>query len=306
MSLALLLADPVVRNALVVALAMAIACGVLSAFVVTRHWAFVGEGISHSGFGGAGTAWLLAVLFPALDQPWVPYLAVVLSCVATALGIGLLTSRDRVATDTAVGIFLVATLAWGFVGQQFYFIRTSRMPVGFENILFGRQLLVPDAYAWVAVMLGVAVVLVVAALGKEIVAYCVDPLLARTSGVKTGLIHYLLIAMIAVTVALSIPMVGSVLVTALLVLPGATALLLFSRLPAVIAGSLTVAAVGAVGGIVVHQWWRFLPTGPAIVLVLVSQLLLALLLRQVRRASPSRSVPPDNKLSPAALEKSGG
>lgn len=284
MSLAVLGLDPVVRNALIVAVAMAVACAVLSVFVVTRHWAFVGEGISHSGFGGAGTAWLLAVFLPAFDQPWVPYFAVVLFCVATAIGIALLTSRGRVATDTAVGIFLVATLAWGFVGQQLYFTRTSRMPVGFENILFGRQLVVPDAYALVAVLLGAAVVLLTAALGKEIVAYCFDPLLARTSGVRTGLVHYLLIAMIAITVALSIPMVGSVMVTALLVLPGAAALLLSARLPTVIVCSLAVALVGAVGGIAVHQAWRFLPTGPAIVLVLVAQLLLALLVRQVRQA----------------------
>lgn len=280
--LGLLGLDPVVRNALVVALAMAIACGILSVFVVTRHWAFVGEGVSHSGFGGAGTAWLLAVFIPALDQPWVPYLSVVLFCVLTALGIALLTARERVATDTAVGIFLVATLAWGFVGQQIYFARTSKMPVGFENILFGRQLVVPDTYALLAVLLGAAVVLVVAALGKEIVAYSFDPLLARTSGVRTGLIHYLLISMIAVTVALSIPMMGSVMVTALLVLPGAAALLLSARLPTVIGLSLVVALVGAAGGIAVHQAWKVLPTGPAIVLVLVGQLLLALLVRQAR------------------------
>jgi ABC-type Mn2+/Zn2+ transport system permease subunit len=299
--LGLLGLEPVVRNALVVAVAMAIACGVLSVFVVTRHWAFVGEGISHSGFGGAGTAWLLAVLVPSLDQPWVPYLAVVLFCVLTALGIGLVTARERVATDTAVGIFLVATLAWGFVGQQIYFVRTSRMPVGFENILFGRQLIVPDTYALVAVLLSAAVVLVVAALGKEIVAYSFDPLLARTSGVRTGLIHYLLISMIAVTVALSIPMVGSVLVTALLVLPGAAALLLSARLPTVMVASLAVALLGAVGGIAVHQVWRFLPTGPAIVLVLVGQLLLALLVRQSRRAWRGRAEAVSNNLSPAAL-----
>ncbi len=51
---------------------VAIACALLSLVVVSRRWAFIGEGIGHSGFGGAGTAWMLMCLSPALDQPWLP------------------------------------------------------------------------------------------------------------------------------------------------------------------------------------------------------------------------------------------
>ena len=57
---------------------------VLSVLVVSRRWAFIGEGISHSGFGGAGTAWVLALLVPGLDQPWAPYVGVILFCLLTA------------------------------------------------------------------------------------------------------------------------------------------------------------------------------------------------------------------------------
>ena len=77
--------------AVLTALAMAVACATLSVFVVSRRWAFIGEGISHSGFGGAGTAWLLALVVPALDRPWVPYCGVVVFSLVTALAIGYLT-----------------------------------------------------------------------------------------------------------------------------------------------------------------------------------------------------------------------
>jgi manganese/iron transport system permease protein len=101
-------------SALLVAASMAVACAVLSVFVVARRWAFIGEGISHSGFGGAGTAWLLALAFPAaFDRPWVPYAGVVVFSLGTAVAIGYLTRRNRVDSDTAIGIFLVASLAWG-------------------------------------------------------------------------------------------------------------------------------------------------------------------------------------------------
>ena len=106
----LAVADSPLFNALVASSALALACAVLSIFVIARHWAFIGEGISHSGFGGAGTAWLLALLVPGLDQPWVVYAAVVVFCVLTALAIGKLSRGQRVTSDAAIGIFLVALL----------------------------------------------------------------------------------------------------------------------------------------------------------------------------------------------------
>src|SRR6478735_12295205 len=97
---------------LVATSAMAVACAVLSVFVVARRWAFIGEGISHSGFGGAGAAWLIMLASPALAaMQWMPYVAIVIFCIATALAIGYLSRSDRVAGDAAIGIFLVASLA---------------------------------------------------------------------------------------------------------------------------------------------------------------------------------------------------
>src|SRR5687768_18077509 len=100
-----LLTNPDLRHALLASTALAVACAVLSVFVVARRWAFIGEGISHSGFGGAGTVWLLALAFPAVfERPWAPYVGVVVFSLATAVAIGYLTRRQRVDSDTAIGI----------------------------------------------------------------------------------------------------------------------------------------------------------------------------------------------------------
>src|SRR5687768_10001092 len=114
-----LLTNPDLRHALLASTALAAACAALSVFVVARRWAFIGEGISHSGFGGAGTAWLVALLFPSLDpqQRWTPYLGVIVFCLLTAVAIAYVTRARRLAPDTAIGIFMVASLAWGFVAQ---------------------------------------------------------------------------------------------------------------------------------------------------------------------------------------------
>src|SRR3954463_12785008 len=112
-----------VFSSVLTACSMAVACATLSVFVVTRRWAFIGEGIAHSGFGGAGTAWMLALLFPALDSPelnWLPYCGVIVFCLLTGLAIGAVTRGDRTGSDTAIGIFMVASIAWGFVAQSAY------------------------------------------------------------------------------------------------------------------------------------------------------------------------------------------
>src|SRR5690242_10569337 len=77
------------------ACAIACACALLSVAVVLRRWAFIGEGIGHAGFGGAGIAWLLAVIFPALNHPSAPYVSAIFFCTATALAIGWVSRSER-------------------------------------------------------------------------------------------------------------------------------------------------------------------------------------------------------------------
>lgn len=263
--------------------ALALACASLSVFVVARRWAFIGEGIGHSGFGGAGTAWLLALLFPSLDQPWVPQVAVVLACLATAIAIAYLTRTDRINSDTAIGIFLVASLAWGFLANQVYYSVHHVVPQGFDTFLFG-QLSGPidPRFVMAAVALSAAVVLILFMLGKEIIAYCLDPVTAEASGVRVGFIHYLLLTLVAVMIILGMRMMGGVLVTALLVLPGATAMLLSGQLRKVVFASLLTAVLAAVIGVAVNLRWHFLPAGPAIVLVLFLEFVIVWVYQRVR------------------------
>src|SRR3954469_5989512 len=107
-------------TALLTAAALATACAVLSIPVVLRRWAFIGEGIGHAAFGGAGTAWLLAVFFPVMNNTWAPYFTAIAFCTATALAIGWVSRSERMNADATIGIFLVASLAWGFIAQQAY------------------------------------------------------------------------------------------------------------------------------------------------------------------------------------------
>ena len=279
-----LLIDPIHRNALFTASALAVACAVLSIIVVLRRWAFIGEGIGHSGFGGAGTAWLLALAFPALDQPWIPYSAVVVFCMFTALGVGYLSRGNRVNADTAIGIFLVASLAWGFAASNVYLQVRHAAPVGFDTFFFGQMKALSARYTVSSVMICLAVLLCTILLWKEIIAYSFDPLMAETSGVRAGFVHYLLMLLLALLIVIGVRVVGGVLVTALLVLPGATALAVARRrMKLVLLISVSVALVGAIGGLALSATWTYIPAGPAIVLVMFVEFVIAYV---IGRADP--------------------
>ena|SRR5688572_28157398 len=283
MHLHLALADSSHIPAIVVAGSLAVACAVLSVFVVARRWAFIGEGISHSGFGGAGTAWLAALAFPSVfERPWVPYAGVVVFSLGTAIAIGYLTRRRRVDTDTAIGIFLVASLAWGILAQRIYFMQTHREPIGWGTFFFGRMEDVSWTFSLAAAGLSLSVIAVVAFLSKEIVAYCFDPALAEAAGVPARAIHYLLMLMVAVTIVVGVRVAGNLLIPALLVLPGATAMQLSGRLRTVIAASVAVGLVGAFAGLAVRTRWPEIPVGPAIALALFAMFVASLGLGKLR------------------------
>lgn len=269
---------------LLVALAMAIACAALSVFVVSRRWAFIGEGISHSGFGGAGTVWLAALAFPAVfDRPWMPYVGVVVFSLGTSVAIAYLTRKKRgVDVDTAIGIFLVASLAWGLLAQRIYFLHTHREPVGWGTFFFGQMENVSWQFSIGAAVLCALVVAVLAFFGKEIIAYCFDPVLAEASGVPARMIHYLLMVLVALTIVVGARVAGNLLVPALLVLPGATAMQLSGKLRTVLTASVIVGLVGAIAGLSVRAKWDDIPTGPAIVLALFVLFVLAFIAGRFR------------------------
>ena len=266
---------------LMAACAVATACAMLSPIVVARRWALLGEGIGHSGLGGAGTAWMLMALLPgsALDQPWLVGVLVVVASIGAALGMGAVSRRSAIGGDAAVGIFLVATVAWGFLGQHAYRARLNAEPVGFTTLLFGQPATLGTPYAIAAIAAALAIVATLVALRKEILAYCVDPSLAEVSGVRVGLIHYTLILLVALATIIGMQVVGSLLVTALLVLPGTTANLLTRRLAGVVGAAVGVGLIGAVGGSMLHALWPLVPAGPAFVLVMVALFAIAFVAR---------------------------
>jgi ABC-type Mn2+/Zn2+ transport system permease subunit len=274
--------------ATVATLALGLACAILSVVVILRGWSFLGEGISHAGFGGVGTAFVLSLLWPGLESPPPTFTFIVAAvfCLVTALAIARL-SRGSVApagsasaagsmgSDAAIGVFVAASLAWGFVAFNVYAQHSHNGGGWSELYLFGSVDYVTKMDAMASVCVSAGVLLIVALLGRQVLLYCLDPTMAQVSGVRVGVIHYLLFGLLALVVIASMRLVGNLLAPALLVLPGTTALSLSRRLKSVLLLAGAAGSVSVLAGMAVHGHWTFVPPGPAIVLVNFLLLLLA-------------------------------
>lgn len=276
-------------------LAVVLMCSVLSVLVVVKRLGFVGQGVSHSAFGGFGVAALLAAygVLPA-GSLW-QLTVVVLFCIASALGMAAVSDRRTVPVDTAIGMFLVGAMALGAVLTQLaQGIAAARGRAGvvqsWESILFG-SILTADKYdvraAWI---IAVAVLFTVWLVRRPLMFWAFDEEASRAFGVSTRTMKTLLMVLLAVAIVVAMKLAGVVLATAMLVLPGAAALKLSDRLWPVTGFATICGVLGLLGGLVlsVELSW---PPGPCVVLVMVALFALACLASWLRARFSGSAAP---------------
>jgi ABC-type Mn2+/Zn2+ transport system permease subunit len=269
------LTDPGVASlywpGVIAGLAMAAVCAVLSVLVVVKRLAFIGQGISHAGFGGIGIAAVLGLTATATASApmyGIPQFAVVLVfCLGAAMLIGVISKRggrgeSATHADTAIGIVLVGTMALGAI-----LLAASRKGLAWESFLFGSLLQVSMPEALVASALAAGSIGVLWMGRRGMLFWAFDEPAAEAFGVRTGACGFVLLVLLALATVTAMKLAGVVLATAMLVLPGAVALKVSSRLWTVVGLSVAAAVAGVVGGVVLSfeaDW----PPGPCIVGVL--------------------------------------
>lgn len=233
------LTDPLGYNFVLRALAevivMGAVCGAIGAYVIVRRLAFIGDAISHAVFPGIVLAYLAGVSI---------FGGALAAGLITALGIALVARGGRIREDTAIGIFFAAAFALGIV-----LISTRKTFQGdLTGFLIGNLQGVSFADILISAAVGLAILLVLAALHKELVLVSFDRTLAEALGYPVFALDALLLVVLTVTIVVSIQAVGIILVLAMLVTPAATARLLVDRfVPMILVGALLGALVGVVG-----------------------------------------------------------
>jgi ABC-type Mn2+/Zn2+ transport system permease subunit len=247
------------RQALLAAIIVGGLCSVLSVYVVLRGMAFIGNGISHAAFGGIALGLLL--FGAGATSSLATNLVTAAFCLATAVAIGIVSQRGRLSADSAIGIFFAFSMALGvlFVGLRRLYT------ADLMTYLFGSILAVTREDLILMAVLAALIMGFVALSYKELIYFSFDPLMAWASGLPATFFHYALLTMLALTIVASVKVVGVVLVSAFLVIPGATARLVCRRFGSMMAVAVIFGILSAFLGLYVSHLYD-IPTGATIVI----------------------------------------
>jgi zinc transport system permease protein len=247
------------ERALMAGFLMSLACGILSPFIVLRRLSFSTDGLAHASIGGLAVG---LVLFETGSTPGLAsYVASFIFTCGVGLAIAYFSAEERLHADTAVGACFVAAFALGIVMLSW----RDRYSANLEDFLFGSILAVNVLEC--RLLLGLAIMIAFGCFGcwRWLGSWTFDEELAKASGVPTTLLRYGLLLVVAATVVLSIKVVGALLVTAMLILPGAIGTLSARSMVMILILSVAAAIVATVAGMVLSNATN-VPPGPGIVL----------------------------------------
>lgn len=252
-------------NALAACVLSGITCGVIGTYVVCRRMVFLAGGITHASFGGLGIAFWAGTN---------PILGALLFATGSALGIEWASSKGRIREDSAIGIIWSVGMA---IGAFFMSLRPGYTSGDLTAYLFGSIVTVTYSDVVALSCLTLLILVGTALWLRPVMWVAFDADFARSRGVPTRVISYLMAALVAVTIVLSIRIMGIVLLISLLTLPVAIVNTLTRSYRTIVLGAPVVAVVGNVVGLAVSYNLE-VPPGAAIIFTLTLTLIIVKLL----------------------------
>ena len=242
--LSLYLQYPFVRYALIVGVLIALCSSLFGVTLVLKRFSFIGDGLSHVAFGAMAVA---AVVGLTNEMPLV--LAITVACAVLLLRTG---QNTRIKGDAAVAMISVGALAIGYLLMNL-FSKSSNLSGDVCSTLFGSTsiLTLTKTEVWICAVLSVLVVAVFLFFYNKIFSVTFDESFARATGTKAGLYNLLIAVVIAVIIVLAMNLVGSLLISALVIFPALSAMRVFKSFKAVTVCSAVFSVVCALLGILI-------------------------------------------------------
>lgn len=244
---------PFMVRALIVGILVSLCAAVLGVTLVLKRYSMIGDGLSHVGFGALAVA--------AVFQIAPLYLAVPVVFVA-ALILLRISENGKLKGDAAIALFSTGALALGVMIVSM----TNGMNADLNNYMFGSILAMSEEDVRLSVLLTVAVLLLYGLFYHKIFAVTFDETFARATGVKVELYRTVLAFLIAITIVLGMRMMGTLLISSLIIFPALTAMRVCKDFKSVIICSLILAAVSFTLGLAL-SYMLATPTGASIVVV---------------------------------------
>ena len=238
-------------NAFLSALLASIACGFIGTYIVARRIVFISGGITHASFGGIGISYFMG---------FNPVLGAAVFSILSALGIEFISKRTEVREDSAIGILWSLGMALGII---FIFLTPGYAP-NLMTYLFGSILTVNKTDL---LLMGLNTLLIVSfffVFYRLILYISFDEEFARAHKVPVSLFNNILLIMVALTIVLSIRVVGIILVISFLTLPQTTANIFTKDFKKMIGLSVLIGCIGSFAGLM-FSYYLNIPSGASII-----------------------------------------
>lgn len=245
---------------------IAIVAPLIGIFLVLRRYSLIADTLSHVSLAGVAIGLLLKIN---------PLITAIIASVLSSIAIEKLRISKRIFGESALSIFLSGSLAFAIVLISL----ANGFGTDLFSYLFGSITTVKQTDIYIIGILGILVIASIIAFYKELVYVTVDEESAKISGIPTKFINILLIVLSSFTVALSIPIVGALLIAALIVVPVITALQFRQSFKKTILISECISILSVISGIIL-SFYLNLSTGGTIVLVAITIFIITFLIKK--------------------------
>ena len=257
---------PFIRRALLVGVLVALCAALFGVVLVLKRFSFIGDGLSHVAFGAMQVA---AVLHLTNNMPLVLGITVLVAVLLLRTG-----KQAKIAGDAAIAMFSVGALAVGYLLPN-VFSTSANISGDVCSALFGSQLILTLSPVEVAlcILLSLLAIAVFLLFYHRIFAVTFDEDFAQATGVRAKLYNLLVSVTVAVIIVLSMNLVGSLLISALIIFPALSAMRVFKSFRSVTVCAAVLAVVCTLGGILIAILTD-MPIGPTIVMTDIAAFLL--------------------------------
>ncbi|MCY7333639.1 MAG: metal ABC transporter permease [Pseudanabaena sp. CAN_BIN31] len=202
-------------KAILVSALVGVVCSALSCFLTLKGWALMGDAVSHAVMPGVVIAYVLNIPFA---------IGAFVFGVGSVMAIGFIKAKTRIKEDTVIGLVFTGFFAFGLV-----LVSKIKSSIDLTHILFGNVLGISDSDIVQTIIISAITLVTLAILRKDLILFCFDSTHARSIGLNTTFLYYVLLSLLSLTAVAGLQTVGIILVVAMLVTPGATAYLLSDR-----------------------------------------------------------------------------
>ncbi len=266
---------PLVRYALIVGVLIALCSSLLGVTLVLKRFSFIGDGLSHVAFGAMAIAGILH-----LTDDMLFVMPVTVLCAVLLLRTG---QNTKIKGDAAIAMISVGALAVGYLLLNL-FSTSSNLSGDVCSTLFGSTsiLTLTKAEVWLCAILSVIVVIIFILFYNKIFAVTFDEDFARAAGTRVEAYNLLIAVVIAVIIVLAMNLVGSLLISALIIFPAISAMRVFKSFRSVTVCSAVLSVCCALTGILVSIITGT-PVGSTIVAVDIAAFLVFSVAAKIRR-----------------------